>query len=69
MGGFCSKAGERETRQKSVSLPPKVGELASLSCDLPNTRFGVTVYNMLHLQAHVSSAIPLGGPQARDGTL
>ena len=24
------RAGERETRQKSVSLPPKAGELASL---------------------------------------
>lgn len=39
------------------------------SCDLPNTRFGITVYNILHLQAHVSSAIPWGGPQAREGTL
>ena len=25
------RAGEQETRQKSVSLPPKVGELASLN--------------------------------------
>ena len=31
MGDLCTKAGERETRQKNVSLPPKVGELASLS--------------------------------------
>ena len=30
MGDLCTKAGERETRQKNVSLPPKVGELASL---------------------------------------
>ena len=30
MGDLCTKAGEQETRQKSVSLPPKVGELASL---------------------------------------
>ena len=27
---YCTKAGERETRQKSVSLPPKAGELASM---------------------------------------
>ena len=31
MGDLCTKAGERETRQKSVSLPPKAGELASLA--------------------------------------
>ena len=30
MGDLGTKAGERETRPKSVSLPPKVGELASL---------------------------------------
>ena len=30
MGDLCTKAGERETRQKNVSLPPKAGELASL---------------------------------------
>ena len=30
MGDLCTKAGERETRQKSVSLPPKAEELASL---------------------------------------
>ena len=29
-GDLCTKAGEREMRQKSVSLPPKAGELASL---------------------------------------
>ena len=29
-GDLCTKAGERKTRQKSVSLPPKAGELASL---------------------------------------
>ena len=27
-GDLCTKAGERETRQKGVSLPPKAGELA-----------------------------------------
>ena len=31
---LCTKAGEQETRQKSVSLPPKAGELTSLvKCD------------------------------------
>ena len=30
MGDLCTKAGERETRQKSLSLLPKAGELASL---------------------------------------
>ena len=30
MGHLCTKVGERETRQKSASLPSKVGELASL---------------------------------------
>ena len=30
MGDLCTKAGERETRQKSVSLPPKAGKLTSL---------------------------------------
>ena len=29
-GDLSTKAGERETRQKSVSLPPKAGELASM---------------------------------------
>ena len=29
-GKYGTKAGERETRQKSASLPPKAGELASL---------------------------------------
>ena len=29
-GDLCTKAGEREMRQKSVSLPIKAGELASL---------------------------------------
>ena len=46
MGDLCTKVGEREMRQKSVSLPPKAGELASLSlgvllcvlreCRMPN---------------------------------
>ena len=27
-GDLCTKVGERETRQKGVSLPPKAGELA-----------------------------------------
>ena len=30
MGDLCTKAGEWEMRQKSVSLLPKAGELASL---------------------------------------
>ena len=30
MGDLCTKAGEWEKRQKSISLPPKAGELASL---------------------------------------
>ena len=30
MGDLCTKVGERETRQKSISIPPKAGELASL---------------------------------------
>ena len=36
VGHLCTKAGERETRQKSVSLPPKVGELASLHLGVAN---------------------------------
>ena len=29
-GDLSTKAGERETRQKSLSLPPKAGELESM---------------------------------------
>ena len=37
MGDLCTKAGERETRKKSVSLPPKAGELASLQSACENS--------------------------------
>ena len=36
VGHLCTKAGERETRQKSVSLPPKAGELAPLHLGVAN---------------------------------
>ena len=36
VGHLCTKAGERETRQKSISLPPKAGELAPLHLGVAN---------------------------------
>ena len=42
-GDLSTKAGERETRQKGVSLRPKAGELASLS--LPVCRISI---NFVH---------------------
>ena len=49
MGDLYSKVGERETRQKSVSLPPKAGELASLS--LLKNNF-ITNYNYKNINIY-----------------
>ena len=42
MGDLCTKVGEREMRQKSVSLPPKAGELVSLPPGKQHTNLWVS---------------------------
>ena len=46
---LCTKEGERETRQKSISLPLKAGELASLLCPINVQMIYSTNQSGLHI--------------------